>query len=217
MDEGFFCRLGSRVRPSGSIGPGRAEVAMSIAGNTPSAAYLAEQMRLVATARDRTAFARLFDHFAPRVKSYLMRLGAPAPLADDLAQETMLTVWRKAERFDPSRAGVATWIFTIARNLRIDALRRERVVEAPDTGPGADEPADEPGADSLIAAAEAECLLQAALAALPEDQIRLIRMSFFEDYPHSDIGRRLNMPLGTVKSKLRRTLAALRTALDKHR
>lgn len=217
MDEGFFSRMGSRLRPAGPAGAVRAGMAMSVAGNTPSAEFLAEQLRRVATERDRAAFARLFDHFAPRIKSYLIRIGAPPQLADDLAQDTMLAVWRKAERFDPTRAGAATWIFTIARNLRIDALRRERVVEVAEPAAAAEEQSDDPAADSLIAAAEAERLLQAALAALPEDQSRLIRMSFFEDHPHSDIGRRLNMPLGTVKSKLRRTLASLRAALEAHR
>ena len=79
----------------------------------------------VARRRDREAFARLFAHFAPRLKAYLMKSGAPAPAADDFAQDAMLTVWRKAELFDPSRARAATWIFTIARNRRIDVLRRD--------------------------------------------------------------------------------------------
>ncbi len=76
--------------------------------------------------RDRSAFVALFDHFAPRVKAYLIRLGASGALAEDLAQEAMLIVWRKADLFDPAKASAATWLFTIARNLRIDAIRREK-------------------------------------------------------------------------------------------
>src|ERR1700733_11739243 len=81
----------------------------------------------VAVRRDRESFRTLFQYFAPRVKSYLLRRGVPPPSADELAQETLLMVWRKAERFDPSRASASTWIFTIARNLRIDHLRRGKL------------------------------------------------------------------------------------------
>ena len=76
--------------------------------------------------RDRAAFAALFAHFAPRVKAWLMRQGAPPAQAEDLAQEALLMVWRKAPLFDPAKASAGTWVFTIARNLRIDAIRRER-------------------------------------------------------------------------------------------
>ena len=80
----------------------------------------------VATRRDRAAFVALFEHFAPRVKTFMLRSGASEATAEEIAQETMLTVWRKADSFVPGSAGAAAWIFTIARNLRIDALRRER-------------------------------------------------------------------------------------------
>ena len=80
----------------------------------------------IAVRRDRAAFALLFGHFAPRLKSFFIRSGAANGLAEDLAQETLLMVWRKAALFDPARAQASTWIFTIARNLRIDARRKER-------------------------------------------------------------------------------------------
>src|SRR4051794_7926301 len=86
----------------------------------------ASLMRDIAARRDRDAFGTVFSHFAPRVKAMLMKLGTAPELADDLAQEAMLTVWRKADQFDPSSSAVAAWIYTIARNLRIDALRRTR-------------------------------------------------------------------------------------------
>src|SRR5262249_9028609 len=97
---------------------------------TDQSAWAAAQLRLIAQERDRKAFSALFAYFAPRVKAYLMQHGASAGVAEDLAQETMLQVWRKAAYYDPRRAGCATWIFTIARNLRIDALRRERYPDA---------------------------------------------------------------------------------------
>lgn len=183
-----------------------------MSGDGMSASFLAGHIRQVAEMRDRRAFAALFDHFAPRVKSYMLRLGATAAQAEDLAQETMLTLWRKAESFDPARAGAATWVFTIARNLRIDAIRRERLIEPGE--PPEDAEAPDLPADAAMAAEQEEDSLRAALAGLPEEQAMLLRMSFFEDYAHGDISARLGMPLGTVKSKLRRAMLRLREALE---
>lgn len=168
----------------------------------------------VAGQRDRAAFARLFDHFAPRVKSYMLRLGASAAQAEDLAQDTLLTLWHKADRFDPARAGAVTWVFTIARNLRIDTLRRERLVEPLDELAAAAIAADDMPADSAIAVGQAEAALRRAMAGLSEEEATLVRLSFFEDSAHGAIGRTLGMPLGTVKSKLRRTIGRLRAAME---
>ena len=183
-----------------------------MSGEATQATLLAGHIRLVADLRDRRAFAALFEHFAPRVKSYMLRLGATAAQAEDLAQETMLTLWRKAESFDPARAGAATWVFTIARNLRIDAIRRERLIEPGE--PPEDAEAPDMAADAAMAVEQEEGRMRAALAALPEDQAMLLRMSFYEDYAHGDISARLGMPLGTVKSKLRRAMLRLREALE---
>ena len=187
-----------------------ARMSMSGGGTTPE--FLAGRIALVAAARDRRAFAALFEHFAPRVKSYMLRLGASAAQAEDLAQETLLAVWRKADSFDPTRAGAATWVFTIARNLRIDAIRKERLIEPGE--PSEDMPSGDPRADTIIETAQAERSLRAALAGLPEEQAMLLRLSFFEDHAHGDISERLGMPLGTVKSKLRRAIGRLRAALE---
>lgn len=183
-----------------------------MASDGTGAAFLAGHICLVAETRDRRAFATLFDHFAPRVKSYMLRLGANAAQAEDLSQETMLTLWRKAASFDPERAGAATWVFTIARNLRIDAIRRERWIEPGE--PSEDVPSLDLPADTVLATDQAEDSLRAALAGLPDEQAMLLRMSFFEDYAHGDISARLGMPLGTVKSKLRRAMLRLREVLE---
>ncbi|HEY1749977.1 MAG TPA: sigma-70 family RNA polymerase sigma factor [Caulobacteraceae bacterium] len=160
---------------------------------------------------DRTAFADLFGHFAPRVKSYLLRLGAAPALAEELAQETLLAVWRKAAGFDPAKAAASTWIFTIARNLRIDAARRER------RGDVADDPSDapeaEPAPDARLAAAQSEGRIRHALTALPPEQAEVVRLSFFSDKPHSEIAEQLGLPLGTVKSRLRLAMGRLRESL----
>jgi RNA polymerase sigma-70 factor (ECF subfamily) len=185
---------------------------MSHPGGAMTPEALALLLAAVAGRRDRAAFAALFGHFAPRVKTYMLRLGASAVQAEDLAQETLLMVWRKADRFDPALAGAATWVFTIARNLRIDALRRERPVVGVDE---LDEHAsDDAPADAMLEQAQAERGLRAALAALPEEQAMLLRLSFFEDHAHGDISRQLGLPLGTVKSKLRRALLRLRATLE---
>jgi RNA polymerase sigma-70 factor (ECF subfamily) len=170
------------------------------------------QIVAIAAERDREAFAALFAYFAPRVKSYLLRLGAKPALAEDLAQETLLTVWRKAAHFDPAKAQAAPWIFTIARNLRISELRRER-------RPGLDPadptlgPAAPASAEESLAAAQRESRIHAALATLPDEQAAVVRLSFFEDKPHQQIERDLGIPLGTVKSRLRLAMARIRRAI----
>lgn len=164
----------------------------------------------VGQTRNRDAFVRLFEHFAPRVKSFLMKAGMAPDQADELAQETMLTVWHRAASYDPARAGAGTWIFTIARNKRIDFLRRgAATVSAGALDPLlADENADLP--DDVAARAEEDRILSAALGELPADQAVLVRKAFFEDKSHSDIAAETNLPLGTVKSRLRLAMDRLR-------
>ena len=166
----------------------------------------------IACDRDRRAFEALFAYFAPRVKGYLLRLGAGGALAEDLAQEAMLTIWRKAALFDPSRASASTWIFTIARNLRIDAIRRER---HPDFDPNdpALVPDEEVSADDKMALEDDGERLHAALKKLPPEQAQVVQMSFFADKPHSEIAQELGLPLGTVKSRLRLAMARIRGAM----
>lgn len=166
----------------------------------------------VALRRDREAFARLFEHFAPRLKAYLMKAGAPAGAAEDFAQDAMLTVWRKAELFDRTKAHAATWIFTIARNRRLDVLRQDaRRLPLPEIDLVQDEP-EQP--DTVVLAAENAARLKAAMARLSPDQIEVLRLAFFQDNPHSEIARRLELPLGTVKSRIRKAMIKLRTLLD---
>ncbi len=167
----------------------------------------------VGSLRDRSAFARLFAHFAPRIKAYLMRTGTDGAAADDLTQEVMLLVWRKAERFDPRRANAATWIFTIARNKRIDGYRRDRDFGLDPDDP-AFQPAPEPAADLRLEAAERDARLGAAIGLLPDDQSALLKLAFYEGKSHSVIAEEAGLPLGTVKSRLRLALARLRGRLE---
>jgi RNA polymerase sigma-70 factor (ECF subfamily) len=168
----------------------------------------------VATRRDRAAFVRLFDHFAPRVKTFMLRSGASPATAEDLAQETMLSVWRKAGSFVPSGAAAA-WIFTIARNLRTDGLRRERRGSVSDIDDVAVEAQidEQLTPESQVAAVQLEGRVRKAMAQLSNEQLRVIELSFFEDKPHSEIAEQLQIPLGTVKSRSRLAIARLRALL----
>jgi RNA polymerase sigma-70 factor (ECF subfamily) len=175
-------------------------------------------MAAIAEDRDKQSFGELFDHFGPRVKSYLRRLGASDVQADDLMQEVMMTVWRRAQQFDRTKAGVSTWVFTIARNKRIDALRRERRPEVdlgdPTTVP---EPVDEePSPDDQVGAGELAQILRRAVNGLPPEQAEVLNMAFYDDKTHSDIAQEMNLPLGTVKSRLRLALQKLRVGLEEH-
>jgi len=167
----------------------------------------------VARHRDRDAFAALFEYFAPRLKSYLIRMGAPAAQAEELAQEAMVSVWRKAALFDPERASAATWIFRIARNLRFDAARRDQLLASFE--PGLD---DAPEAPQTPEAAELERQrderVRTALSNLSPEQLQVLRLSFFQDRPHTEIADELDLPLGTVKSRIRLALQKLRAALE---
>ncbi len=164
----------------------------------------------VRDARDEAAFIALFNHFAPRIKAFLMKSGAEATMAEDCAQDVMTTVWRKAHLFDPARASVATWIFTIARNRRIDLLRKERRPEAEDLTWGPEAEPDQ--ADALALQQECDALGQ-AMAALPETQRALIEKAYFGDLSHSEIASVTGLPLGTIKSRIRLALNRLRQSM----
>jgi len=163
---------------------------------------------------DREAFAGLFRQLAPRIKAYLIRLGSDPAVAEDLTQDVMVTIWHKAGGFDPTRSSVMTWTFVIARNRRIDSMRRERSTVTYGHV-SADEADDSAAADDLMAGEQADALMRDAIASLPSDQQEVIRRSFFDEEPHSAIAAALGLPLGTVKSRLRIAFAKLRSRMEK--
>jgi RNA polymerase sigma-70 factor (ECF subfamily) len=160
---------------------------------------------------DRAAYGIVFQHFAPRVKAFLMKSGSDAALAEELAQDVMVTVWHKSAQFDPARASLSTWIFTIARNRRIDYFRRARRPEPEDLDWGATE---EPDAADMYQAAEETRRLGAALSTLPEPQRALIERAYYGDLSHSEIAAQTGLPLGTIKSRIRLALERLRQNMN---
>lgn len=160
--------------------------------------------------KDKQAFAELFAHFAPRVKGFLMKSGADASLAEECSQDVMATLWNKAHQFDPTRASVATWIFTIARNRKIDLLRRQRRPEPEDLTWG---PEEEPDQADILTLQQETAALGVALAKLPAAQRELIEKAYFGDLTHSEIAAQTGLPLGTIKSRIRLALERLRHAM----
>lgn len=166
----------------------------------------------IATEADRAAFAELFRRFAGRIKSFLMKGGATPDLAEEIAQDVMVAVWRKAASFDGARATAATWIYTIARNRRIDLLRRERRPEPDPEDPlFRPEPPEDPA--TALAAADRDARVRQALATLSDEQREVVRLAFFSGLSHGEIADQLAAPLGTVKSRLRLSFKRLRDEL----
>ncbi len=168
-------------------------------------------VRRIRDTQDQVAFAELFQHFAPRIKAFLIKSGSDATLAEECAQEVMATLWHKAHLFDPSRATVATWVFTIARNKRIDVLRKQRRPEPQDLWWG---PEAEPEQEDVLVLQQETAQLRSAMAALPEAQRQLIEKAYFGDLSHREIASQTGLPLGTIKSRIRLALDRLRHAMN---
>lgn len=167
----------------------------------------------IAASADMVAFEALFRQFSPRIRAYLFKMTRDAQASEDLMQETMLTIWRKAGQFDPSRGPASAWIYTIARNIWIDSWRRQKrpAIDLDDPALVAD---PEPDAPSVMEQKQNRDAIQKAMSTLPQEQLDLIRLSFFDEDSHSTIAARLGLPIGTVKSRIRLAFGRLRTALE---
>ncbi|SFK93277.1 RNA polymerase sigma-70 factor, ECF subfamily [Rhodanobacter glycinis] len=196
-------------RTQESLSPFETARAMSsLEPHAKDASYWASQMAAVSCRRDRDCFMRIYDHYAPRLRLYLRGIGSPEAVAEELAQEALLRLWQRAASYDATRSSLSTWLFRIARNLHIDRLRREPLWVPVDDEPGWPD-RDEEG-DVTSAESHAEQVdLRRRIERLPAVQARLIRMSYFEAKSHHEIASELAMPLGTVKSSLRRAFIRL--------
>jgi RNA polymerase sigma-70 factor (ECF subfamily) len=172
----------------------------------------AELLLAVAT-RDRSAFIELFGRYAGRIKGFMIRQGSSPQDADEIAQEVMVSIWHRAGTFDPERAGAATWIFAIARNRRIDMIRKTRR-PAPDPNDPLFQPDPEPDGMETLTAAEREVQVREGIRALPEEQRRILMAAFYDGLSHGEIAERFDLPLGTVKSRIRLAFRALRGSLE---
>ena len=190
---------------------------MTLAGDRelmPSPDEIAGLLMRVALHEDKQAFAAIFRFYAPRLKSFLIRQGYAENECEDLVQETMVNIWRKAASFDPVKAGVSTWIFTIARNLGIDRRRRDgRGANRRDLDTFEDVDPD-PTAEAIMIARQSEVRVRQAMTLLPAEQAAVIRMSFFAENPQAEIAKVLGIPLGTVKSRVRLALQRLRQTME---
>ena len=183
----------------------------TVTTNEKSEAHWVAHLSAIAQRQDRKAFAEVFRHFAPRVKAFLMKSGADESLAEECMQDVMATLWHKAHMYDPSRASAATWIFTIARNRKVDLLRRYARPD-PDELPWGPDAA--PDQADVIALQQDSSRLNDAIKQLPEKQRDLIQRAYFGDLTHSEIAAETGLPLGTIKSRIRLALERLRHAMS---
>ncbi|KJZ19466.1 sigma-70 family RNA polymerase sigma factor [Loktanella sp. S4079] len=160
--------------------------------------------------RDREAFARLFDFFAPRLKGFVMRSGTSSGQAEEIVQDVMLTVWRKAGQFDPARAQVSAWIYQIARNRQIDMIRKEG---RPMPEELQEDPETEADASQIVALEQEAGHLKTALNKLAPDQREVIEKAYMGELTHQEISSQTGLPLGTIKSRIRLGLERLRHEL----
>jgi RNA polymerase sigma-70 factor (ECF subfamily) len=168
------------------------------------------QLIAVRDQRDKIAFAGLFDYFAPRLKGFIMRSGCSSAMAEEVVQDVMLTVWRKAAQFDPHRAQASAWIYQIARNRHIDMIRKTNrpLPEEPESTMEA-----EPDAAQILALQQEAGQLKAAIQKLTRDQRDVIERAYLGELSHQEISTETGLPLGTIKSRIRLGLEKLRHEL----
>ena len=207
--EGRIARRGIRYSPR-AVASG---IERTLTSQATQQGEFAELISAVAERRDREAFTRLFDHFAPRLNAYLRRLGTDPATAEEIAQETMVTLWHKAPQYNPEKSSLATWLYRIARNRRVDNLRRDRL-DFLDVSDPILEAADETDLVAEVDMQQRKDAVRSALASLPEEQLSVVRLAFFDDLSHSQISEQIGLPLGTVKSRIRLGFTRLRRSLE---
>lgn len=170
---------------------------------------IARDMRQVSEDRDREAFSRLYDHFAPMIRAFCYKSNPGARLlADEVVQDVMLKIWQKAGQFDDQKASINTWIYTLTRNCRIDYLRKNgKHVSDIDPEPIWDSLVDEN--ENLLASvqlARQSSVLNEKLAKLSSDQRQILSKVYLEGKTQQETADELDIPLGTVKSRTRLAL-----------
>lgn len=169
-------------------------------------------LRSVAERRDRHAFEQLYGYFAPKIKGYMLRQGADDASADDLAQETMVQIWRKANHYDPQKAAVSTWVFRVARNLQIDRMRKLKSYEVALNADASSTLENLQHNEQLEHRTDTD-KLRKLIGELPEEQMEVVQLAFFEGLSHTEVSCRLSIPVGTVKSRLRLAFGKLKIGM----
>ena len=180
--------------------------------------HLKDCLSKVATHRDKAAFSTLFDHYAPLLRSYsLAREPGAELIADELAQEVMIRVWLKAESYNSQLANINTWIFTLARNCRIDYFRRNgRFVSNIDPTEIFNDMEDEgPSPFQLTHQARLEDNIKKGLEQLPREQSEILTKVYLEGKSHQQTSEELKLPLGTVKSRVRLAVNKLKVLVER--
>jgi RNA polymerase sigma-70 factor (ECF subfamily) len=175
---------------------------------------MADHIRAIAEKQDRAAFEQLFRFYAPRLKAVLLKNGAGPQEAEEVMQEAMVLVWRKAEQFDPSKASASTWIYTIARNRRIDLIRKQKRRPLDPEDPFFHQVSATPDGEEVYTESQRATIIREYMKTLPEEQLLLVNKAFYEEMTHQAIAAELDMPLGTVKSRLRIAMRRLREQLS---
>ncbi|MCI5043151.1 MAG: sigma-70 family RNA polymerase sigma factor [Aquisalinus sp.] len=198
---------------SGGFGHGRAMPAGS--RKQLSAPYLENLMLSMRDDSDKSAFVELFEVMAPRVKSFIMQGTTEDHVADDLTQEVMIRVWTRRAQYDPAKAAVSTWIYTIARNVRIDLFRKQKRHQLDENDPALHPPEpDDP--DRQVDLGRQTEILKQAMSELPEEQLAVLKLSYFGGLSHQEIAVQTGTPDGTVKSRIRLALKKLRSVLKEY-
>lgn len=186
------------------------EHANAVEADSTSAQNLAAWIVEVGTSANADAFRSLYDHFAPRLKGYMMSTGLAQDIAEDIAQDAMANVWRQARKYDPKKAAASTWVFTIARNLRVDRLRKYRFIEVPEEQAPQDQQQHDSDQDVLAEFDQ----MQQRMEGMPEAQTSMIEMAYLEGRSHGEISRKTGLPLGTVKTRIRQAMKCLRATWE---
>lgn len=192
-----------------------AELLHKAPATTDATEALKKRMRdnliAIGLSKDQNAFKDFYDHFSGRVKSFLMGKGMEEVVAEELAQEIMLIVWRKASSYNPDKAAASTWLFTIARNRRIDYLRANSRVEVELNDEMLEVDSTEPSQEDRVSLLQQSIVLEKAMNKLPQEQRQVLHLSYFRGQSHGAIAEWLNLPIGTVKSRIRLAMQSIRS------
>ena len=170
-------------------------------------------IKLIGNNQDKSAFATIFKYFAPRLKSFLLKAGSTDSQAEEIIQEVMIAVWTKSSTYDDTKSSVSTWIYTIARNKRIDKIRKEKRHYLSESDEGLEIPIDSTQEKEIFSAQLASSLKK-YMSNLPKEQSDLLQLSYFYNKTHADISEELKIPLGTVKSRIRLALSKMRHLVE---